>query len=302
MINRLLSIHPLIEFVVRFLFMYLGIFKNFSYNRSKVNHSLSFNFDDLFPELLKHGFNRDGILIVHSSYENISSCGLTPNEIIKKFIDFLGDRGTLAMNSSRRLKKNNDDVYIYDTSKSRVISGVLPALFLKFPGVCISKFPINPMIARGRQSREMMEGNLSDYSTSCGELSSWKFCSDNGAWILGMGIDLTHSLTIVHVNEESNKPWPNNDWYDAKKVMVIDNGIFHFHTILDRKELFGKLYFSERTLAKDLLNCGILRVFFLNGVRFELLNSRELANFLKETRSTTYPYFFVPKRLKSKYG
>jgi len=234
---------------------------------------------------------------VHSSYENISSCGLSPKAILDKLIDFICEGGTLAMNSSRLLKLDVNGFYTYDTLNSRVISGVLPAVFLKYPGVSISRFPVNPMVAFGRQAKNMMEGNLCrNYLSSCSDLSSWKYCADNDAWVLGMGIDLIHSLTIVHVNEESNHNlWPVKDWFEEKTVKVIDNGKVSSHIIQDRKTIFGKLHFAERTLAKDLIANGILKIFYLNDVRFELLNSRFLLEFLRQRKSKAYPYFFIPK-------
>ena len=155
------------------------------------------------------------------------------------------------------------------------------------------------MVAFGRQAKNMMEGNLHcDYLSSCGDFSSWKYCSDNEAWVLGMGIDLTHSLTIIHVNEESNHYlWPIKDWFEEKKVLVTENGISSRYIIYDRKMVYGKLHFAERTLAKDLIANGILKVFYLNDVRFELLNSRYLIEFLRQKKLKAYPYFYTQKKM-----
>lgn len=303
MLNRILGVHPIIEYLVRAVAFRSNYLMKFNSIRFQKNSGLSFNFDDIFPNLIHYGVTKKDILIVHSSYENISSCGLSPRLILDKLIDFICEGGTLAMNSSRRLKSDGNGVYTYDTMNSRVISGVLPAVFLKHPGVSISRFPINPMVALGRQAKNMMEGNLcQDYLSSCGDLSSWKFCADNDAWVLGMGIDLIHSLTIVHVNEESNHSmWPVRNWFEEKKVEVIDNGKVSSHIVLDRKMIFGKLHFAERTLAKDLVANGILKVFYLNDVRFELVNSRSLLEFLRQRKTKAYPYFFIPKKFFRKW-
>ena len=40
----------------------------------------------------------------------------------------------------------------------------------------------------------------------------------------------------------------------------------------------------------------IIKVFYLNGTRFELLNSKNLHEFLNKKKKIGYPYFFINKK------
>lgn len=303
MLNKILSLHPLIEFIVRYINLKFNFSKKLNKNRFKKINKECFHFDDLLIQLDKYGVDRNGILVTHSSFDNIKNCNLSPNQIISKLIDYISPNGTLVMNATRKFKIDEEGYFIYDVLKSKVTSGVLPAFFLKYKGVEISKFPINSAIAFGRQAKEIIENNIDGYNlSSCGEKSSWKFCMDNNAWILGLGIDLTHSLTMIHVMEETNHNlWPIESWFEEKKFKIIENNVIKKINILDRKEIWGKLHFAERTLAKDLVKNDILKVFFLNGTRFELLNSNNLYKFLLFKKTNTYPYFYIKKKCFKSY-
>jgi aminoglycoside 3-N-acetyltransferase len=298
MINRILSFHPLIEFFVRLIYLKFPLLNKLNMGRFIYKNSKYFDFDELFVRLDSMGVEKDAILIVHSSYDNLKNCLLEPNQIIDKLKDYISPNGTLAMNATRKFKRDNNGFLIYDTKKSRVNSGVIPAFFLKSLNVEVSSFPINSMVAYGRKAKEIVKNNLDcSNSSSCGDTSSWKFCLDNGAWVLGMGIDLTHSLTIIHVLEESNHDsWPIKDWFESKKFKIITNGISKEVEVMDRREVWGKLHFAERTLAKDLMKKGIIKVFYLGETRFELLNSKELYHFLKSKNKNAYPYFFINRK------
>jgi aminoglycoside 3-N-acetyltransferase len=298
MFNKLLSIHPFIEYFVRFINLKFTLLSTLNKKRFKKISSKKFYFDDLFTHLDSLGVDRNGILITHSSYENIKNCGLTPNQIIQKLLNYISPNGTLAMNATRNFRMDNDSFYTYDVYKSRVSSGVIPAMFLKFKDIEVSRFPINSIVAFGRQAKDMIKNNIeNDFLSSCGDKSSWKYCMDNGAWILGLGIDLTHSLTIIHVLEESNHHlWPINEWFEVKNFKIIDNNPLKEIKIFDRKKIWGSLHFAERTLAKDLVENDIIKVFYLNGTRFELLNSKDLYEFLNKKNKKGYPYFFINKK------
>ena len=297
--DRLFSISPYFELTFRslywnkYLHKYVKKFiKLFTYSKKmKINN---INIDEIFNVLENNNINSGSILILHSSYEILNKTGLNPQEIIDRFIKYLGEDGTLAMNAARIIKKDElENIEVYDIQRSRVWTGVLPAVMVKDPRSYISKFPINSMVAIGNHASKMMENNIAkNYLTSCGHNSSWNFCYEHNANIIGIGIDLVHSLTMIHVAEET-KSWPINNWYVERKFKIIDNDNIHYLKIFDRDPKWGKKNFAERTLFRDLLNNNILRIIDINGIKIQIINSIDLINFLNKNNQNGYPYFFL---------
>ena len=57
--------------------------------------------------------------------------------------------------------------------------------------------------------------------SSCGSNSGWKFCSDNKAIVVGFGINLVHSATIMHSRKSSELA--NKDWFEKINVRFKQN-------------------------------------------------------------------------------
>lgn len=299
--NRILSISPIVELIIRFI--YWKLLKKYI-NKTWINNFKSdkkitkkqINFDLIINELKSLNILPGSILILHSSFEQIANAKLSPNEVIDKFLNYLGNEGTLAMNAARILNKSpHDNVLTYDINKSRVWTGVLPSMMIKRKNAEISKYPFNSMVAIGHHAKAMMKNNLNgEFLSSCGKNSSWNYCFENDAYILGLGIDLTHSLTMIHVAEESFfETWPQQDWFEEKKLRIIDNEFENIISVYERKEKWGKLHFAERTLCEDLVRDNILTIKEIEGVSIEVINSTKLINYLREKNKNGYPYFFI---------
>lgn len=297
-LNNLLSLSPYLEVLVRHIYWKTSFFRKYSKIRFSQALNTFYDIDKLLDFLVDSGIQKGQILILHSSFDKLANTKLTPNQVIKKFLDFLGPDGTLAMNAGRTLSSEDEHGFItYDINNSRVWTGVLPAFLVKYNGAEISKFPVNSMAAIGPSAANMMKDNIvGEFPTSCGPNSSWKYCLDNNAWIVGLGIDLTHSLTMIHVAEECSENWPIMDWYDTRSYRIIDSQIVDEVTIRVRKEKWGKLHFAERTLYKDLLKNGILKKCKIDGLNVEIINSKSLVDFLNNRNKKGYPYFFTASK------
>ncbi|HLD53093.1 MAG TPA: AAC(3) family N-acetyltransferase [Sediminibacterium sp.] len=294
LLNKILSLSPYIELLFRIFYWKTKLFKGLNKGRFKSNNITSINIENVFNVLKDFGVCKGDLLILHSSYERLASSNIPPNEMINRFLDFIGFDGTLAMNAGRSLKWSQEDgAFIYDVQKSRVWTGVLPALMIKRKDAKISKFPINSMVAIGPKAEAMMSENLAGHlPSSCGPNSSWKYCLDNGAWIVGLGIDLTHSLTMIHVAEEcKNEMWPIKGWFEQIKYKIIDRDKTNFITANVRKEKWGKIHFAERTLALDLIKAGILKQKIVDGLMVEIINAKNLIDYLEKRNHNGYPYF-----------
>lgn len=303
--NKILALSPYIEIFVRKI--YWNNVDRFSrYNtkgtRTKTANELR-DFDKILKYLNDEGIGQGNLMLLHSSFESIEGTGLSPKQIIEKLLGFLGEDGTLAMNSARKFKEERPGEYLsqdfsdtiteYDTKRTKVWTGALPMFLLRHSKAEISEFPINPMVAVGRLAQEMMKDNLQGDLKSCGKGSSWEYCVKNNAVVVGIGIDLTHSLTIMHVAEDANENWPVKDWYRDRKFSIANKGEKKEVTILERNPKWGTLHFAERTLCKDLIDKGILKTKTIDGVQVEYLYARKLIDFLNKKNANGYPYFGI---------
>lgn len=301
--NFILSLSPRIEIAVRKLY-WKNIKKTKGLKKQKTIPIALNNFAKIENQLKEWGVKEGSLLVAHASYEALANTGKTPNSIIDALLEMIGSEGTLAMNAARKfpeeetienyLTANYEEVVVtYNLQKSRVWTGALPHFMLKHPKASISRFPINPMVAIGKYAEAMMVNNLAEMETACGENSAWNFCVQHDALVVGIGIDLTHSLTIIHVAEDTyQQSWPIKDWYRTRRFKIIDQEEVIYTTVRERRPIWGTLYFAERTLCKDLLSAGILQSAVIDGVLVELLNAKKLINFLITKNQTGYPYYY----------
>ena len=265
------------------------------------------NFNEILT-FLKKKLKPDDILIVHSSFSELKKFNISPGKMVDKLLNLLGPNGTLAMpaipiypnkfNSGPINFDHSSIKYTYKVQSTRIWTGVLPKEMIKRSNSERSKHPLNTMVAIGPKAKAMMSGNESDQYPN-GENSSWNFCRKNSALVLGLGTDLTHSLTMIHVAEDiKGDDWCVDGWYQNRTFQVIDNEKIFDVNVKERKPNWGKLHFGERNLAKDLINSEIINSNVIEGTLVEILRANELINFLNERNSKGYPYFWVKKHLK----
>ena len=170
---------------------------------------------------------------------------------------------------------------------------------MRYPGAVRSRHPLNTMVAVGSQALPMMENNLFGANPlPCGNNSSWKYCVDHGAKIVALGVDLAHSLTMIHVAEDSYEGlWPIAGWYRNRKFVVVDKNDREEVVVKERHPKWAK-YFAERTLSKDLKEKKLLASAVIDGILVEVIDSQELLEHLNERKSTAYPYFMIPLSVK----
>lgn len=310
--NKLFAISPYIEIAFRKIY-WNNI--NFFYEKVKkkaqvkVKDRKNINFDKIIDYLQNKGIGEGDLMILHSSYEEIKYSRLKPDQIIDKFLQLLGKEGTLAMNSGRKFKEEKDVTYClkenyedlvceYDVKKTRVWTGVLPMFMLRRSNAEISEFPINPMVAIGKYAKLMMECNLTGDLKAHGKGSSWEYCWKHNAVIVGIGIDLTHSLTMVHTAEDTNEKWPILYWYRDRKFLIKNGLTEKIITVKERRPKWGSLHYAERTLCKDLINSRLLVSNIVEGVKVEYIYAQDLLNFLNSKNKNGYPYFGINKKNK----
>jgi aminoglycoside 3-N-acetyltransferase len=307
-VNRVLSLSPYAELVIRNIYWSnINFFTSLSkrWKKKKVaSKSTLTDFSKILNFLKSYGVKEGTILIVHSSFDALENTKKSPKIIIEDLIKTVGPTGTIAMNSARKLKGNNEIVnYLkedvdevpltYDVRNSKVWTGVLPFFMVRNSVAEISRFPVNPMVAIGFHAKKMMENNLTGDLKACGINSSWNYCVENNAIVVGIGIDLVHSLTIMHVAEDSHDGWPVANWYRKRKYKIIDCNFEKEIEVSERRSKWGALCFAERTLCKDLIDNNILTSTEIDGVVVEVLKSKDLIIFLNSKNHNGYPYFCI---------
>ncbi len=302
--NQLFSVFPHLEIIVRIIYWkninYVEIirkaFKSSISNKKSSTNKTEIDFLKIIKFLKDFGICEGDSLLVHSSYDSLKQSRKLPKEIIDDLLDLVGQNGNLIMPANRVFKVDCDPIE-FNVNRTRVWSGALPFAMLLRKDAEKSRFPINSVVVIGKDAKEIVSNNIcEDYTTPCGLNSSWHQCYLKNAYILGIGIDLTHSLTMTHVVEDSwEDEWPISDWYDEVKYKITDNDFQKVVTIRQRKEKWGKFYFAERKLAKDLYRASILKAFRVEGVDIQLIKSQELVEFLRKRNKNGYPFYCVSR-------
>ncbi|WP_373126558.1 AAC(3) family N-acetyltransferase [Bacteroides sp. HPS0048] len=312
--NKIVCISPYLEVLVRrFYWNNVETFAKFKpkFSNSQTTISVFCEFERILEALENLGVKKGSLLIVHSSYDALERTGLSPDEIIDALLELIGCDGTLAMPVIRRYKEqpkkgkeyitcNMDTIKCtYNVQRSRVVTGFLPYYMMLRKNCVISRHPLNPMAAIGPLAELMMKNNIEGEKPSPhGSNSSWKFCLDNKAIVIGLGVDLGHYLTITHVAEEAYSDWPIMDWYRERKFTIVDHDYTRDIVVRERKPKWGTMFFAERNLKKRLLKKGILRVCTVGNIDVSAVDSQEYISYLRSINDKGFPYIVPKKYLK----
>jgi len=308
--NNILGISPYLEIAVRKIYWhsdFLIRYKNRGNKKKKKSIIIPrLSLADIEQKLRQMSISDGNLLIVHSSYNALKPTGATPNDIIDMLLELIGPNGTLALPTiptysnvselGRHLitRDVSEEVIEYNPQRTPSGTGIITNIFLTYPGVVRSKHPLNTMAALGPLAEQIIKNNLDGYEPlPCGVNSSWKFCADNNAKILALGVDMAHSLTMIHVAEDINPDkWPA-DWYRKRKCRIIENEN-QIEIIVRERHPKWAMYYAERTLYKDLLKSGIMKSDSLEGIRIELIDdSKRLIDYLNSRNDNYYPYYCI---------
>lgn len=260
------------------------------------------DFGRVIDHLRQSGVREGDILIVHSSVDALARTGLTQRAIIEALRGLVGTQGTLAMPAIPIIKGQpagldlfNDaafePVLSYDVQRSPPWTGVLPKALMRTEGAVRSRHPGNTMVAIGPHALDMMRDNLSSPDpTPCGAGSSWDYCHRHDAKIAAIGVDLAHSVTMVHVAEDAfEDSWPVRGWYRHRRYRIIDGDFDAVVRTRERRHHWS-IFFAERALARDLRVSGVAPLAQVEGLDVSVCSSRRLIDFVRNHRRRAYPY------------
>jgi aminoglycoside 3-N-acetyltransferase len=310
--DSILRISPWVEVIVKSLYWRSNLINKYLAKRapkvpvqaqSQAKEVEELHFDLVTTRLRELGVGEGEIMIVHSSWLALKPTGLSPVQICARLVDFLGPAGTLAMPAiplyrdeptgpARLSDAICEKRLSYDVRKTPPWTGALPKALMGVAGSVRSRHPLNSMVAVGQQAASMMKANIDgDRPMACGPGSSWKFCADHNATIVCFGVDTAHSLTMIHVAEDSwADQWPIPNWYRDRMFYVKDGEFEANLTVRERRPRWA-INYGERTLQKDLIAHGILNISYVGQLRIEVCQSAMLVDFLNTRKSSGYPYW-----------
>lgn len=258
---------------------------------------------DLANEIRRHGISTGDILIVHSSMQSLACTGASPAQVIEMLLGIVGSEGTLVMpaipryreapQSTDRLTRDvSKETWIYDVQRTPPWTGALPHKLMKTAGAVRSRFPLNTVVALGKHAATMMERELeTPGALPCGPQSAWAYCANHGAKILMLGVDLAHSLTMIHVAEDCHEAdWPIKGWYRSRQFLVKDSGTEELVNVRERHPKWA-IHYGERKLDTDLLSYGIAKRTMAGTISITSLDASALLQYLGSRRDSGYPYF-----------
>jgi len=307
----LINISPFSEVLMRKVY-WNNISRTSKFRPKQRNSNTNFkriNFNSIIDNLKNRGIGNGSTIVVHSSYDLLEASGLLPEEINSKLLELVGTDGTLVMPVIRKYKEegnfekhiiiNMDSVECtYNVQKSKIVSGLLPYMLMQRHDSFVSRFPLNPVVAVGKHAKKMIEKNLEgDKPTPHGPNSAWKYCVDNNAIVIGLGVDMPHFLTITHVNEECSEDWPIKNWYRNRKFIIIDKGFKAQKEVLERKPIWGSIYLAENKYRKDLIRNDIMKIETVEGLKISMIESNKLIHYLHNHSQKGYPYYVRSKFL-----
>jgi aminoglycoside 3-N-acetyltransferase len=314
-ITKLFATSPYIEVLGRHIYWnnidWLRKYGKRSRKQAPLANGKKTRFADILAWLRQQGVGESSTLLVHSAYEPLKSTGLTPDEIVGQLLKAVGETGTVCMpaipilpkpkfspgNTSRHLA--SIPVFTYSVQSNRIKTGALAKSLLAHPDAHRSRHPINTMVAVGRRAQHYMADNLVGVSPlPCGPSSSWAKVAADNAWVIGLGTDLTHSLTLIHVAEDLlDQAWPIRNWYEEKTFEIKDHDFNEHRVLRERLHKWGAYHFAERTLCKDLTQRNILTSTKIDGIVVEILSSAKLLDYLGTRNKTGYPYYGLFKNI-----
>lgn len=274
------SYSPRFEVFVRH--VYYLFLKDIVGNKKKasIKHKDAEKFDKslLIDYVESLGINTGDILIVHSSMDALSQFGMSPKEIIDWLLELVGPEGTLCMPAFPLYRENDysldsqtgETIITYDVKKTPCWTGLLPNLFLRYPGVIRSEFPYNPLAAIGKEAEAMMRDNLLGDKPH-GKHSSWEYCVDHHAKVLFLGCQIHHSLTLLHIREDLDDSFPVKNWYRRQSYLVKKDEEERRITIFERDPIWAR-YLTEMHSRRVLVREELIKVSTLNSIPFGFIS------------------------------
>lgn len=269
-------------------------------------------------------YRGDPLLLVHSSMDGLTE-GLSEAEfeaaggdeivlarsVLAALTNLMGAEGTLCMPTHPfypyakwGLGLADDKCSVvprFDPNRTPSSVGLLTDLFRRSPGVQRSEFPLSTMAVRGPLAGALLHDNVcEDGLLPHGMHSSWSHVCERKGVVVGIGLPLSHYLTVIHCNEETaDQEWPIRDFFYPRQFMVKRGGADIPVTVREHHRWTAS-FISEQRYRRDLLREGVLHESQVCGVPVSWAYSDDVLAVMRYygTLCPGYPYF-VPRGMKT---
>lgn len=312
-INQVMGLSPYLEVAIRHTYWHSEpLVKVVTRRREaarKRHEQPAARIEAVAENLARRGVRHGDILIAHSAFRAVSAGKQSPEHVNTVLKNLVGADGTIVLpaipqikgapESIERLRVDVKNLVLdYDPKTTPAWTGVLPNVMMKMPGAVRSRHPLNSIVAMGPAADAMMAHELEgDRPMPCGSGSTWNYCRLHHAKVVALGVDMAHSLTMIHVAEDvKGDEWCVADWWRDRRYRIKSaDGGWAEHVVRERHPKWA-LHYGERTLSKDLQREGIMTVHTVEGIQVSLLDSFELIEYLNSRNSRGYPYYLLALR------
>lgn len=282
----------------------VGLLKSFSTNKSNRVHRTEYvDFEEIISFLESCGIGKGDLVVMHSSYGNLKPTSLDNVQIIERLLDLVGEKGTLAAPVIRHYAEErvltpkelmrdglSNIKCVYDVDNTPITSGVLGITLMKHKGSYTSQFPLNPLTAVGYHAKNMMQHNMEkDGQSAHGEGSCWKYCADHNAYVIYLGIDFGHHITMQQVFNEAYEENTPPEFFIKRPFTIVADGESHDFTVRERRRGFTKVL-PELNVRKDIISSGVVKMKKIKDVPVCVFKAKELLDFYA-TKRKYYPYY-----------
>lgn len=153
---------------------------------------------ELLNQLEQLGIDKEGTLLVHSSFKSMGQIEGGPDTVLDSLSTFMKDGLLVLPTHTWRYINGENPVFHAEDSPSNV--GVLTELFRKREGVVRSLHPTHSVGVLGKDSVAFVSGD-EKCDTPCARESVWGKLLDREAKIMLVGVSLTRN-TFIHGIEE----------------------------------------------------------------------------------------------------
>jgi len=145
---------------------------------------------------------QDGVLLIHSSFKDLSRLGYKAETVIEALVDYMAT-GTLLM-PTMSWRSVNPKNPIFDELRTPSITGILTEIFRSQFAVRRSLHPTHSVAGRGQHSDALLSTHHLD-ELPCSSQSPWGLLANFDAQVMLLGVEMD-SCTLVHHVEQIMAP------------------------------------------------------------------------------------------------
>lgn len=187
--------------------------------------------NDIIDSIKKLGIKPDDTLMVHSSMKSMGNVEGGAHTVLESFMSYMKDG--LLLFPTHTWKQMSREYPVFHPLAEPACVGLLPNLFLTYPGVVRSLHPTHSVAAKGKDA-ELYIADDRDTDTPCPRNGSFGKLYDCGGKILFLGVSLKSNTYIHSVEEWYNVPDRlSEDQIDYKVVLpdgsLLSHPLYYHH-------------------------------------------------------------------------